>query len=145
MDDRRFVSGILICFNFGPIVYRAKAQPSVVLSSVEAEYMALSAAAQEVVWVRLLLHDMGANIAAPTTILEGNQGAITLSKNTGYSARTKHIDIRHHFVRERIAAGQVTVQYVQTESQMADILTKTLSTKRFIFLRDTLVKSSTSS
>lgn len=80
--------------------------------------------------------DLGIEQVEATNILEENQGAIALSKNVGYQARTKHIDIRHHFVREKIVSNEVNVQYIETKHQQADILTKALGTKTLQYLRD---------
>ncbi|KAF1336396.1 Integrase catalytic core protein, partial [Globisporangium splendens] len=135
-DDRRSVSGVLLKINGGPVVFKSRSQKTVALSSAEAEYMALSLCVQEVLWARRLLMDLGMEQVGATVILEDNQGAIALSKNVGYQARTKHIDIRHHFVREKIVSDEVDVQYVETKHQQADILTKALSTKTLQYLRD---------
>jgi hypothetical protein len=96
--------------------------------------MALSRCVQEVLWTRAMLTDMGALQRNATTIWEDNQGAIALAQNAGYHARTKHVDVRHHFIRENVERG--TVEYVDTKNQLADILTKALGTKTLKFLRD---------
>ncbi|KAF1317030.1 hypothetical protein FI667_g15081, partial [Globisporangium splendens] len=134
-DDRRSISGVILIVNGGPVVYKSKAQKSVALSSSEAEYMAASLCAQEIMWTRALLADLQAMQDKPTTLFEDNQGAIALTKNMGYQRRAKHIDIRYHFVREKVKAQHIDVRYVETERQLADILTKALPTKRFEFLR----------
>ncbi|POM76096.1 Polyprotein [Phytophthora palmivora] len=69
--------------------------------------MALSDGIKNVVWMRRLLEDIGAEQHGPTVIYEDNQGAMAFTKNVGYQARTKHIDIRYHFIREKIAGGEV--------------------------------------
>ncbi|KAE9015726.1 hypothetical protein PR002_g13843 [Phytophthora rubi] len=71
-----------------------------------------------------------------TTIWEDNQGVIALAQNAGYPARTKHVDIRHHFIRENVERGTVKVEYVNTKNQLAGILNKALGTKTLKFLRD---------
>ncbi|KAF1317226.1 putative polyprotein, partial [Globisporangium splendens] len=134
-DDRRSISGVILIVNGGPVVYKSKAQKSVALSSSEAEYMAASLCAQEIMWTRALLADLQAMQDKPTTLFEDSQGAIALTKNMGYQGRAKHIDIRYHFVREKVKAQHIDVRYVETERQLADILTKVLPTKRFEFLR----------
>ncbi|TMW59504.1 hypothetical protein Poli38472_004573 [Pythium oligandrum] len=136
VDDRRSVSGLVIMMNGGPIVFKAKYQSTVALSSSEAEYLALSLCGQEVMWVRTMLHDLGINIKKPIQVWEDNQGAIALAHNAGYHARTKHIDIRHHYVRDLVADSVIKLSYVETQRQLADILTKSLGTKRFEFLRE---------
>ena len=79
--------------------------------------------------------DLGFEQKNPTVIYEDNQGAIALATNPGYHARTKHVDTRHHFVREKVLAGDIKVIYKETEHQLADILTKALGTKHFQYLR----------
>lgn len=136
IDDRRSVSGVMLKINGGPVAFKSKCQKTVALSSAEAEYMALSLCVQEVLWARRLLKDLGIEQVGATIILEDNQGAIALSKNVGYQAQTKHIDIRHHFVREKIESKEVDVQYIETKHQQVDILTKSLGTKTLQYLRE---------
>ncbi|GMF28854.1 unnamed protein product [Phytophthora fragariaefolia] len=99
------------------------------LSSTEAEYMGLSECVKEVVWMRLLLKDLGSEQTGGTVVYEDNQGAMALAKNVGYQSRTMHIDIRYHFIREKVATGEVKLRYVEAKNQLADFLTKGLSTK----------------
>ncbi|KAE8995982.1 hypothetical protein PR002_g19461 [Phytophthora rubi] len=136
LDDRRSVSGVMVMIGNAPVVFKSKFQRTVALSSAEAEYMALSLCVQEVLWTRAMLTDMGTLQRNATTIWEDNQGAIALAQNAGYHARTKHVDIRHHFIRENVKRGTVKVEYVDTKNQLADILTKALGTKTLKFLRD---------
>lgn len=135
LDDRRSVSGVLLVLNGGPVIFKSKYQRTVALSTSEAEYMALSMCTQDILWARMLMADLGFEQKNPTVIYEDNQGAIALATNPGYHARTKHVDIRHHFVREKVLAGDIKVIYKETEHQLADILTKALGTKRFQYLR----------
>ncbi|GMF50849.1 unnamed protein product [Phytophthora fragariaefolia] len=78
----------------------------------------------------------GSSLAERYDDLGGNQGAIALAQNAGYDARTKHVDIRHHFIRENVEPGMVKVEYVDTKNQLADILTKALGTQTLKFLRN---------
>uniref|UniRef100_H3H5K8 Reverse transcriptase Ty1/copia-type domain-containing protein n=1 Tax=Phytophthora ramorum TaxID=164328 RepID=H3H5K8_PHYRM len=126
LDDRRSVSGVIVVIGNAPVVFKSKFQRT----------MALSLCVQEVLWTRAMLKDMGAFQRNATTIWEDNQGAIALAQNAGYHARTKHVDIRHHFIRENVERGTVTVEYVDTKNQLADILTKALGTKTLKYLRD---------
>ncbi|KAJ0391775.1 hypothetical protein P43SY_011182 [Pythium insidiosum] len=83
-------------------------------------------------------HDLGINLQKPTQVWEDNQSAIALAHNQGYHARTKHADIRHHYIRESINNKIIKLDYVETERQLADLLTKALATKRFQYLRDVM-------
>lgn len=103
------------------------------LSSCEAEYIGQTQAAKEAVWLRGLLDQLNpsAKCTQAVVIYCDNQGAMALAKNPQFHARTKHIDIQHHYVREQVTAGNVTLDYVPTEQQVADGLTKALSKDKF--------------
>ncbi|KAE8966953.1 hypothetical protein PR001_g28243 [Phytophthora rubi] len=133
-DDRRSVSGMLLMLCGAPVVWRSTFQKTVALSSTEAEYMALSDCVKECVWIRRLLKDIGAEQVGATVIYEDNQGAMALAKNVGYQARTKHIDIRYHFIREKVVRNEVELEYVDTKNQLADFMTKGLSSKTLRYL-----------
>ena len=83
-----------------------------------------------------MFKDIGVDIIYPTTLFEDNQGAIEISKNAKYHDRTKHIDVAHHFVRERIAAKDIEVRYCPTNDMIADIMTKGLGSIKFTKFRD---------
>ena len=100
-------------------------------SSTEAEYVALSAAAQECIWLRRLLKDLGFGDDKPTTLHEDNNGALELSKNPKFHQRTKHIDVAHHFIREKVASNELSVVYCPTEEMLADAMTKGLGRVKF--------------
>lgn len=135
-DTRRSTTGYLFKLAGGSISWASKLQPTVALSSTEAEYMALSAGVQEALYLRQLLEDLGYQQSAATVIHEDNQGCIALADNPIHHKRTKHIDIRYHFVRERIESEEIKVSYVPTEHQLADLLTKALPRDRMVYLRD---------
>ena len=109
-------------------------KPVVALSTTEAEYVALSAATQEVVWLNRFLSDIKA-AQMPVVIKEDNQGTIALAKNPISHNRTKHIDIKFHYVREALEDGIINLIYCPTEQMTADILTKPLIRQRFETLR----------
>ncbi|KMQ86839.1 copia protein [Lasius niger] len=108
------------------------------MSTTEAEYIAASDATKELIWLRHLLESMGVVTDGPTTMKVDNQGAIKLIKNPEYHKRTKHIEVRYHFIREKHEDGQIEIVYVPSSDQLADILTKALSKEPFIRLRDQL-------
>ena len=91
--------------------------------------MALSLYTQEVLWPRAMLKDMGHEQVRGTQVWEDNQGAIALANNAGHYARTDHVDIRHHFIRENVQDGILKIDYIDTKNQLADMLTKALGTK----------------
>ncbi|OWY94987.1 polyprotein [Phytophthora megakarya] len=134
IDDRRSVSEIMVMIGNAPVFFKSKFQRMVALSSAEAEYMALTLCVQEVLWLRVMLKDMGIKQKEATQIWEDNQGAIALVKNAAYNSRTKHVDIKHHFTRENVKRGTIKVDYVNTKHQFADLLTKALGTKTLKFL-----------
>ena len=102
------------------------------LSSTEAEYVALCEACQEVTWLRRLLHDIGLpQTSKPTTVYEDNQGAMALSMNPKDHPRTKHIDVRFHYIRDCIDRKRVNLEYVRTTDMVADTLTKALPKPAF--------------
>jgi hypothetical protein len=122
-DSRRSQTGWLFQLFGGPICWQSKCQSTVATSTVEAEYQAASAAAREALWLRQLLADF--NIPqTPMVILCDSQGALGAMMNSQVSQRTKHIDIIHHFVRERCNLGQIKFQFVKGTENVADVLTK---------------------
>jgi hypothetical protein len=130
-DDRKSTTGYIFTINGAPISWTSKRQPTVALSSTEAEYMALTQAAKEATWLRRLLSDLGHPQENATVINEDNQGAIQLARNPVHHQRTKHIDIQHHYIRERVESGCIQLDYCHTQKQLADILTKPLVYEKF--------------
>lgn len=135
-DTRRSTSGYVFLMCGSAISWSSKLQTSPALSSTEAEYMACTRAAQEAIWLRQLLEQLGFEQTNPTPLLGDNQGAIALAKNPGDHPRTKHIQLRYHFIRFAISDGQITLDYIPTDQMAADGLTKGLSgEKHGMFLR----------
>ena len=114
----------------GAVSWQSCKQPTVALSSVEAEYMAATQATREAVWWRAFMTELGHPPSACTTVHSDSQGAIALTKNPEHHKRTKHIDIQHHFVREQVEVGSVVLPYIGTELMVADVLTKPLAADR---------------
>lgn len=121
--------------NGGPVTWSSKRQRSVALSTTEAEYMAACEATKEIVWLRQLLHDVNISVDEASKLFVDNQSAIRLIHNPEFHKRTKHIDIRFHFIREQLHNKVIDVQYKCSEEQLADILTKPLLPERFRALR----------
>lgn len=126
VNDRKSITGYAFLLGNAAISWKSKKQPTQALSSVEAEYMAACEAAKEALWWRSFLKGIGYQLTAPTRVLSDNQGSIALSKNPGHHDRTKHIDLRHHFVRDRVADGTMVLEHVGTGDMAADVLTKAL-------------------
>src|SRR5215471_17390436 len=130
-EDRKSISGFIFLLAGAAICWQSKKQSTVALSSTEAEYMALAQAVKELLWVLQFFDDLGiTDIINRNTIYEDNQGAIALAKSPEYHARTKHIDIQYHFIREHVEKGKVTLEYCETAKMLADALTKPLPKHR---------------
>lgn len=126
-DDRKSVTGFVFIRSGSAISWCSKKQPTVALSTAEAEYMALSACMQEAVWLKQLNDEIFGKFH-PINIFCDNQSALCNAENNGYSARSKHIDLRHHFIRELVMNKTCLLHYVNTEKNVADVLTKMLRT-----------------
>ena len=112
-------------------------QKSVALSTTEAEFMAASEAAKEIIWLSRLLSEITTLVVTPVLKID-NMSAVKLVKNPTFHKRSKHIEVRHYFVREKFDEGRLTVEHISGEEQIADILTKPLHKNRFQQLRDML-------
>ena len=142
-SDRKSTSGMIIqlAYNgsqpFGhTLSYYSRRQGCVALSSTEAEYIALSTATQTVSWIRRLLSQLGfLDEDVPTCVFEDNQAAISIGEQEGLSQRTKHIDVRHHYIRDKITDGTVYLEFIPTVDMLADFFTKSLDGSRFEYLR----------
>jgi hypothetical protein len=126
-DSSRSVSGYTFMLAGGAVSWASARQPCVALSSTEAEYIALTEAAKEAIWLRTFFAEIGRPLSAPLDILGDNQGAIALGKNPEFHKRTKHIRRRYHFIREAVDAGDVHIAFVPTRQMVADVLTKAMS------------------
>ena len=138
MSDRKSTSGYVSLKNSAAISWRSKKQTIVALSTAEAEYVALCAAVQECIWLRLLLGDFQENQVKPTVIFEDNQSAIRITENPVDHRQTKHIAIKYHFSRQRYESGEISLIYCPTAEMVADIFTKPLPRDRFESLRTQL-------
>lgn len=124
-SDCRSISGYIFKLGNGPITWASKKQPTIAISTMEAEYMAMGLATQEILWLRRFFEELGIKQTGPTTLNVDNQPAIDLSKDDGaFHRRAKHIDIKHHFVRNHIGTGDLIVQHVPTTDNLADLFTK---------------------
>ncbi|EPZ36131.1 hypothetical protein O9G_005796 [Rozella allomycis CSF55] len=140
IDTRRSVSGYAFFINNDLVTWKSASQHTVSTSTTEAEYLALGLATQEAMWIKELLFELNPSINQnrPITIHEDNNGCIDLTKKTTQHGKTKHIAIKHHFVREQIKNGTIKLQRCNTENMIADIFTKALAKPSFEKLREQL-------
>lgn len=127
VEDRRSISGYCISLTKSgpPISWKSRKQTSVALSTCEAEYMSISITCQEIIYLTQLLRDIEpSREPIPAIIRNDNQGAIALVKNPVKHTRSKHIDIRYHFIRDCYNENKVTLEYVPTNMNISDLFTK---------------------
>ena len=132
-EDRRSIGGYTFILNGAAISWHSKKQSTVALSSTEAEYMALTQAVKEALWLQAILRDLGArrHSIEIQKIQVDNQGAIALAHNPQFHARTKHIGIQYHFMRQHIEDKEIQLTYCPTSTMTADIFTKALPQPAF--------------
>lgn len=138
VDDRKSTSGYVFLLGTGAISWSSKKQPIVTLSTTEAEFIAAASCACQAVWLRRILEELGHEQGRCTTILCDNSSTIKLSKNPVLHGRSKHIDVRFHFLRDLTKEGVIELLYCGTDEQVSDIMTKGLKLESFLKLRDKL-------
>ena len=126
-DTRRSTTGYLFKTFGGLTSWRARRQPTVSLSTAEAEYMSSADAAKQASWLRLLLEDLGFPQSDPITLYNDNMGAILLSQNPVHHDRSKHISLRYHYLREQVGDKSIELVHVPSQQNQADMFTKSLS------------------
>lgn len=137
-SDRKSISGYSFYFEGSLVSWSAVKQKSIALSSTEAEYYTMTHAFKEVLWIQVFLSLLKFPIPRPFPILSDNQAACALSNSPAISARSKHIDIRHHFIRSLVQEGTFSTIWIPTEDMPADIFTKSLPFATFSRHRDVL-------
>jgi len=135
VEDRKSTSGYVFMLSSGAISWSSKKQPIVTLSTTEAEFISATSCACQAIWLRRILQQLGQNQKESTTIHCDNSSAIKLCKNPVLHGRSKHIDVRFHFIRELTNMGVVEVIHCNTQNQIADIMTKPLKNDAFVKLR----------
>ena len=136
IDGRRSIDDYAFFLSKDPISWSFKRQDLVIQSSCESEYVALSEADKEAIWLKQLLHQLETiSKKMPTVVWADNQEAIALAENPEFHRRIKHIDAKYHWIREAVADGKISLKYLPINKMIADGLTKPLNAKKFaVFL-----------
>lgn len=131
LDSRRSTTGWVCFLNSGPISWSSKKQSVTATSTTEAEFIALCSVTKEVIWLRRLLDDLSCKQKDPTTLYCDNQRAITIVNTPESIKSTKHIEVQFFFTCEKQKDGEINVEYISTNNQLADTLTKALANRKF--------------
>ncbi|KAG8501645.1 hypothetical protein CXB51_004727 [Gossypium anomalum] len=137
LDRRRSLTGYVFTIGGCAISWKATLQTTVALSTTEAEYMAITEACKEVIWLKGLFSELNEDLQISTVFCD-SQSAIFLTKDQMFHERTKHIDVRYHFVRDIIARGDIVVSKISTHENPADMMTKSLPITKFEHCLDLL-------
>ena len=135
---RRSTSGFTFIFCNGAVSWGSRLQPTVAVSTTEAEYMAVSEAVKEAMWLRQLVRSMLGREVGSVPISCDSESALATIRNPIVSQRAKHIDVRYHFVRERAEMGVVVFESISTDEMAADFLTKIVTAAKHMFCRERL-------
>lgn len=136
--DRKSYTGYVVIFGGGPVAWESRKQPTVALSTTEAEYMAITSASRELLFCKEILMAVGfGRLSGDGIILSSdNLGAIKMATRVGFSSRAKHIDVKHHFIRELVMSDKIVLKHVRSWDMLADVLTKALGgTKHMMNIR----------
>ena len=125
-EDRRAITGYAFLIDGGAVSWSSKRQEIISLSTTESEYVAATHGMKEALWLRSLLSEVFRGFKDATTLFSDNQSAITLTRDHQYHTRTKHIDVRYHWIRWVIEQGSLRLVYCPTDDMVADVLTKAL-------------------
>ena len=126
-DTRRSTTGYVFKLGSGAISWCSKRQPTVSLSTTEAEYRAAAMAAQESTWLIRLMQDLHQPVDYALPLYCDNQSAVRLAENPVFHARTKHVEVHYHFIREKVLQEEIKMHQVKTDDQVADLFTKGLN------------------
>ena len=135
LEDRKSTSGYVFLLSSGAVSWTSKKQPVVSLSTTEAEFIATASCACQAIWLRRVLEKLGQKQEEAVTVFCDSSSTIKLSKNPIMHGRTKHIDVRFHFLRELRKDGSVELVHCSSEDQLANVMTKPLKLEQFLKLR----------
>ncbi|KAH7331316.1 hypothetical protein KP509_20G026200 [Ceratopteris richardii] len=121
-EDKRSTLGYVFMIGSKPMTWSSKKQPTVALSSMEAEYRGLAFATCEAMWIKKLLADLEVQVGT-IPIYGDNMSSIYLASNPMFHARSKHIEVQHHYIREKVLRKDVEIKFIKTKEQVADIFT----------------------
>ncbi|KAJ8765763.1 hypothetical protein K2173_014885 [Erythroxylum novogranatense] len=138
LDDRKSTSGYVFLFNTVAVSWCSKKQPVVSLSTTEAEFIAASFCACQAIWIKRILKVLDSSQDECCVVMCDNSSSIKLSKNPVMHGRSKHIDVRFHFLRDLTRAGTVKMEFCSTKDQLADVMTKPLKHEDFVKQREAL-------
>ena len=128
-DSRKSTTGWVFTMAGGPVSWKSQRQKTVATSTLDAEYVAAAEAAKEAVWIRNFVNDLkipGIHVGEVPLHIDCNS-ALKLTRNPEFHAKSKHIDVKHHFVREKVESGEINTKRVGTKDNIADVLTKALA------------------
>ncbi|KAH9779134.1 hypothetical protein KPL71_007611 [Citrus sinensis] len=138
LNDRKSTSGYVFMLGSGAVAWSSKKQPIVTLSTIEAEFVAGVACASQAIWIKRIFEKLSLEESKCTTIYCDNSSTIRLSKNPVLHGRSKHIDVRFHFLRDLTRDGVVELVFCETKDQLADVMTKPLTVDVFQKFRSQL-------
>ena len=135
LDDRKSTSVLIFFLGSKPIAWNCSKQKVIALSSCEAEYISSTLAVCQGIWISRFMHELSACEEKCFNLCIDNKSAIEISRNPIHHGRTKHTDVRFHFIRKCVEEGKVILRYVRTEDQVADFFTKSLGIAKFCEFR----------
>ncbi|KAL4182659.1 hypothetical protein AMTRI_Chr11g94310 [Amborella trichopoda] len=138
VDDRKSTSGYVFNLGSGAVSWSSKKQATAALPSPEAEYIAATTIVCQTVWIKRILEDLQQVQGHATEIYCDNKATTSMTKNHVFHRRTKHIELRYHFIRDIVAEGVITMNYCSTNEQVVDGFTKELSYPKFVKFRSLL-------
>jgi hypothetical protein len=136
IEDRKSTAGYVFYYGGAPISWCSKKEPVVALSSCEAEYIAASLSTCQAIWLKNLIEEISQAKIESVKLMIDNVSAINLAKNPIAHGRSKHIELRFHYLREQVNNGNLTLEHCRSEDQVADLFTKVVTVKVFQRVRD---------